>query len=870
MPDNSSLKILSRSLKAISKINRDLLNFKSEKNLCQAICNDLVQIKGYKFVWMGLKENGSEILSPIAIMGKDRDFVKSVKESWDKYSFNDCPASMALKRGRNFINKDLKNAQQFVPWDKNAIEEGFLSVLILPIRYHSDVIGTLHVYSDTKNYFLKEEISFLKEVAGDISLGIKSIKDDRKSIKSKIEYKELTKRISSCVAIYEAIDDGNDFLIKDFNKAAEKAEKLKRKDIIGKNVLKVFPVIKDFGLFDVFKRVYKTGRPESYPISIYKDKRISGWRENFVYKLSNGDIVAVYNDLTEKKKAEEEIKSLAKFPEENPDPVGRINYHGKLLYCNHTYKKIFNDGEHVPYKIKKAIKKIAAEKSFNQEVVEIKINARIFLFNLIPIKEEDYINFYGRDITEQMMAEKALRESEEKYRTLVEKVNEAIFIVQDGIFVFANPRANELMGISETDFVGKSFIDFVWPGDRKVVSANYRKRIAGETLTNAYDFRVIGVEGEPIWVFMSAALIRYKGKPAMLIIVTNVNERKKAEERILYLSFHDHLTGLYNRRFFEEELKRLDTKRQLPLSLIMGDLNGLKLINDVFGHLEGDRLLKETAEILKKVSRSEDILARWGGDEFVLLLPKTSILDSEEIVQRIIKEFKKTSSQKIPKSLSLGAATKEAAVQDIQTVILDAESNMYKSKLGGKESLASSIIFALMQALYEKSNETKEHTDRIHDLSLKLGKSIKLPSNQLDELSLLTSLHDIGKVAIPETILLKEGSLTEQEWESIKKHPEIGFNIAQVSPQIAHIAKPILSCHENWDGSGYPLKLKGESIPIISRIVLIADAYDVMTNKRPYNEPISKYDAIKELKRCAGSQFDPVLVDKFIEILPNS
>src|SRR5665811_617169 len=167
---------------------------------------------------------------------------------------------------------------------------------------------------------------------------------------------------------------------------------------------------------------------------------------------------------------------------------------------------------------------------------------------------------------------------------------------------------------------------------------------------------------------------------------------------------------------------------------------------------------------------------------------------------------------------------------------------MYRNKLAQKESISSSVIFALEQALYEKSNETKEHTDRVRDLALKLGKSVKLSSSQLDEISLLASLHDIGKVAIPETILLKEGKLTKKEWEVIKRHPEIGFNIASSSPQIAHIAKAILACHENFDGSGYPMGIAGESIPVISRIILISDAYDVMTRGRIYKLPRSKDD----------------------------
>jgi HD-GYP domain-containing protein (c-di-GMP phosphodiesterase class II) len=238
-------------------------------------------------------------------------------------------------------------------------------------------------------------------------------------------------------------------------------------------------------------------------------------------------------------------------------------------------------------------------------------------------------------------------------------------------------------------------------------------------------------------------------------------------------------------------------------------------------------------------------------------------------VQRIKKECSKLIIQKIPLSLSIGIATKIEVGQDMDEIIIEAESNMYKNKLDEKEINASSLIFALEQALYEKSNETMEHVFRIKDSAIKLGKSTKLHSNQLDELSLLASLHDIGKVAISETILLKEGKLTEKEWAVIKKHPEIGFNIAQSSPQIVHIAKFILACHENWDGSGYPQGLAGESIPIVSRIMSIADAYDVMTSERTYKKAMSKPEAIEELKRCAGTQFDPVLVNKFIGIILN-
>jgi diguanylate cyclase (GGDEF)-like protein/PAS domain S-box-containing protein len=604
--------------------------------------------------------------------------------------------------------------------------------------------------------------------------------------------------------------------------------------------------------------------------------------------------IAVVEDITERKTMEEALKKsqslISAIVNSTTDMIWSVDSKNfGLLTFNHGLSNHFLKSREISIQVgmrpedlysteefinkwHSLYKQALSKGAYTTEYIGIVGDVVLQLtFNILKQEGKVFaISAFGRDITAQKQAEEILLESEEKYRTLVEKVNEAILIVQDGIFVFANSKTYEITGAPDEGFIGKSFIDFVWPEDREMVAANYAKRIAGETLDSVYDFRIIGTDGSPVWVFMSVALIQYKGRPATLLMLTNITDRKKAEQAILDLSFHDQLTGLYNRRFFEEELNRLDTKRQLPLSFIMGDLNGLKLINDVFGHTEGDNLLVKTAEILKKVCRSDDILARWGGDEFVLLLPKTSAQDAEEIVARIKKECKKTASQKIPLSLSLGAATKETQVQNIQAIIIDAESNMYRNKLAQKESISSSVIFALEQALYEKSNESKEHINRVRDLAIKLGKSIDLHSNQLDELSLLASLHDIGKVAISETILAKEGKLTKKEWDVIKRHPEIGFNIASSSPQIAHIAKAILACHENFDGSGYPLGIAGESIPIISRIILISDTYDVMTRGRIYKEAMSKDDEIKELKKCAGSQFDPVLVEKFIEIISAS
>lgn len=214
----------------------------------------------------------------------------------------------------------------------------------------------------------------------------------------------------------------------------------------------------------------------------------------------------------------------------------------------------------------------------------------------------------------------------------------------------------------------------------------------------------------------------------------------------------------------------------------------------------------------------------------------------------------------------MGSSTKTTMDKDINEVIQEAEEWMYQKKLIESRSISSAIITSLKKILFEKSIETEEHAERTNTLALQIGRSLNLSENKLAELSLLSSLHDIGKVAIPEEILLKQNKLSKSEWRIIKKHPEIGYNITRASPHLAHIANAILTHHEWWDGSGYPQGLKGDEIPITSRILAIVDAYDAMVSGRPYKSKMSREDAIEEIKKCSGTQFDPDIAEKFINI----
>lgn len=340
-------------------------------------------------------------------------------------------------------------------------------------------------------------------------------------------------------------------------------------------------------------------------------------------------------------------------------------------------------------------------------------------------------------------------------------------------------------------------------------------------------------------------------------------------EKIKYLNYHDYLTGLYNRAFFEEEKKRLDTPRQLPFSILMGDINGLKLINDGLGHTKGDEILIEIASTLKKICREDDIVARIGGDEFGILLPKTDSLSAQLLCNRINEESKLQclKGDSISTSISLGHATKTDKDEKIDNVLLRAEESMTKQKLLESKSAHSSLITSMKVIMFEKSHETEMHAERLGKMSKMIGKTLRLSNDQLNELDLFSTLHDIGKMSISADILSKTSKLSDEEWVEMRKHPEVGYRIAQASSELVPIANYILCHHERWDGKGYPQGLKGLEIPLLSRILSIVDAYDAMTNNRVYRPAMSIEEAIKEIEENIGTQFDPEIAQMFLTLI---
>ena len=439
----------------------------------------------------------------------------------------------------------------------------------------------------------------------------------------------------------------------------------------------------------------------------------------------------------------------------------------------------------------------------------------------------------------------------------------------DGAITLLNPTARRMTRWGD-DALGKPFstvLHLVNEGTREPVSSPIEKVLAtGEIVGLANHTALISREGESIPIADGASPIRDSSGNiyGVVMVFRNVTEEKKHHERVEYIMSHDSMTGLYNRWYMEEFLHNHEHCENGHCALIMGDLNGLKLVNDAFGHNEGDRFIRKIATILQESSSPKDVVCRWGGDEFLLLLPNADALEAEGLISRVLERCDAESDDRLQLSIALGYALRGPG-DSMDAVLREAEQLTYRRKLMIEKSFRSSVINALLSTLAAKSEETEEHAERLQQYCFQIGRILGISAKDLDEMTLFAMLHDIGKVGINDAILRKPGTLNEAEWLEMRKHPEIGFRIAQNNIDLAPISEYILSHHERWDGNGYPRGLCGEEIPVHARILAVVDAFDAMTNERIYSKARSKEEAAAEIRRNAGTQFDPRIATIFVE-----
>ena len=495
--------------------------------------------------------------------------------------------------------------------------------------------------------------------------------------------------------------------------------------------------------------------------------------------------------------------------------------------------------------------------------------------------ETDYMCII-EDITERVKAERDLQENERSYGVLLSNLPGMAYRCKydtEWTMLFASEGCLDLTGypasnlinnknLAYNDLISPKYQDYLW--EKWIKAVNEKRKLSEE-------YEIITASGDAKWVYEQGQAVYDESGNVVALegLIVDITDRKRKEDEIQYLNNHDYLTGIYNRRFLEMIKGRMDREDFLPLSVIIGDINGLKLVNDALGHAEGDILIKETAKIMRECARKDDIAARTGGDEFMILMPftdKASANDRMNSIKEACERYNRNlSNEAYSINVSLGFATKETGRQSLDETIKLAEDYMYKRKLLEHKSSHSVILASIKATMHEKSHETQEHAERLTHLAKEIGKRLKLSQQELDELELVATLHDIGKVGIDDRILNKPGKLTEEEWVEMKKHSEIGYRIAISSPDLVAIADYILSLHERWDGTGYPQGIGGEEIPLLSRIVSIVDAYDAMTEDRSYRKAMAEEEAVNEIRKNAGSQFDPKLVKVFLEkVLPGN
>lgn len=495
------------------------------------------------------------------------------------------------------------------------------------------------------------------------------------------------------------------------------------------------------------------------------------------------------------------------------------------------------------------------------DMLEGALKSACSIYLVKPVQEAELI--INLEIVFQKHRLAKFSEKERRWReAILDVVGDAILAEDEsGGILYMNGPATDLLEI-DGEYTGHRIDEFVrffdMKGNALTDFAPADQRVECQIHTAAGKDHIILLKTQTLFDPVLATKVR-------VMTLNNITEEWAMQEKIRFMTFHDSLTGLYNRNFLEEELARFNTERQLPVSIIMADLNGLKTINDILGHVDGDLLLKACAHQLKESCRDEDIIARFGGDEFLIFLPSTSEADVLHIIQRIRSGCQNTITPLGPMSVALGHYTKNTLDETMQAAIMRADEDMYRDKASLKKDYYQHCFEYVYSELQKHPYEGRRFTNQIICLMEELIAMKGDLTESFRDIRHLGRVYDIGMICLP-TRIFRYSRFKEGDWEQIQKHSEISYKIVNLNPKYAHVAEAVLYHHERWDGKGYPYHLAGKDIPILARMLSVVDAYCSMIRPRHYREALLPQDALVEIAKGAGSQFDPEIVDLFITL----
>jgi len=504
------------------------------------------------------------------------------------------------------------------------------------------------------------------------------------------------------------------------------------------------------------------------------------------------------------------------------------------------------------------------------------------------------------------------KQMEEIFQTISLNSTASIYIMQNGKFVFANPRLLSRTGYTEAELFSSEAPNLVHPEDREIVRQSARDMLKG-LRTTPYEYRAISKTGEVMWAAETVASVQYQGRQAVLGSILDITERKQMEgelekyrvrlERMVEdrtaklevaerMANTDVLTTLFNLRYFQErldeEIARCSRFGDI-FSLIFLDMDLLKQYNDTYGHLAGDEVLKLLGRIIMRSIRTIDIGFRYGGDEFAILLPGTPLDGASRVAERIRRGIEmETGDRGLSQTCSFGIASWPTDGVTRDEITRAADTALYCAKENGRNQVCLACealpvemsdiitsneakndtilntIFALAATVDAREYHARNHSKKVSQYTADIAATLGYPPEDIERIRTAALLHDIGKVGISDQLLTKREPLVAEEWELIRAHPNLGVAILQNVECLKNCLAAVQYHHERYDGTGYPAGLQGDNIPLDARVLAIADSYDAMISPRPYRSALSVEEAIEEVRRGAGTQFDPKVVDAFL------
>jgi diguanylate cyclase (GGDEF)-like protein len=554
-----------------------------------------------------------------------------------------------------------------------------------------------------------------------------------------------------------------------------------------------------------------------------------------------------------------------------PNGILIIDNNSNLLFINKVAKKIFNckkntyTNQHISFLINNSYISIKQAKDFQYTFTYSNNNISTYNIEFKEIVNNTYLMVTFKDETKLNKTKTDLLNSNFKYNLLINNIPDILLQLNEkGDIIYYNQGQLDDSCFNPDQYHNKNIFE-VFPIEiakkiktmiTKVLSSNDTKEFKSsiQKLNKTYH---------------SIIRIYPNNEGEVICLIRDISEQILIENKLEYLNIYDSLTGLFNRTYFENRLSYYNDPAFLPMGLVICDLNGLKLVNDTLGHSYGDIIIKESANIIKLSLSNYEEACRIGGDEFAIFFPNCSeslLIKYKDNVVNKLNEYNE-SNPKLPLSFSIGYSIKSNTDVDMNNIFIVADNNMYHDKLLQGIKNRNAIIEGLIQSLSNKEYKNADLKSSLYNYVMKLAKAINYPEQNMENLKLFVNFHDLGQVSISNKILYKQEPLTEEEINIIKRHSEVGYKISLSIPNLFHIADWILKHHEWWNGEGYPLNIKGNEIPVECRVFAIVESYIAMISEKPYKKAISKKDAISELKRCSSKQFDPLLVDKFIDII---